>query len=86
VPKIHFSSPRLEPPIGQPGANGQSAAGRRANPRQHGDWIDSADFIAFMTMMADIRFDVMLEAKQKDLALLRLREEIACAGLQARVW
>ena len=39
-----------------------------------------------MTEMGDERYDVMLEAKQKDLSLLRLRGEIAAAGLQARVW
>ena len=86
VPKIHFSSPRVEAPVSEPVEGKPAAAKRRANPRQHGDWIDGADFIAFMNEMADARFDVMLEAKQKDLALLRLREKLAAAGLQSRIW
>jgi UV DNA damage endonuclease len=86
VPKIHFSSPRAEPPAMEPGQDGQGAARRRVNPRQHGDWIDGTDFITFMHEMAGARFDVMLEAKQKDLALCRLRESIAGAGLRARIW
>jgi UV DNA damage endonuclease len=87
VPKIHFSSPRVDAPAAeQQGEPGPAAAKRSGNPRQHGDWIDGADFIRFMGEMAGARFDVMLEAKQKDLALLRLREEIAGAGLRARIW
>jgi UV DNA damage endonuclease len=83
VPKIHFSSPRVDPAAVE---QGEAGAKRKANPRQHGDLIDGADFITFMGEMAGARFDVMLEAKQKDLALLRLREEIAGAGLQTRIW
>ncbi len=49
------------------------------------NWIDPADFIAFLEEMNDTHFDVMLEAKQKDLALLRLRQEIASAGLAHRI-
>ena len=82
VPKIHFSSPRAEAPV----VDGEAGATRKGNPRQHGDWIDGTDFIAFMGETAGARFDVMLEAKQKDLALLRLREDIAGAGLQLRIW
>ena len=85
APKIHFSSPRVEP-AEELGEDGQPAPKRRVNPRQHGDWIDGADFIAFMGEMEGTRFDIMLEAKQKDLALLRLREDLAGAGHQTRVW
>ena len=60
-PKIHLSSPRLQDPY---------------NPRAHADYIDP-------WMWARLReecqtwkpFDIMLEAKKKDLALLRLRDE-----------
>ena len=38
-----------------------------------------------MAAMTGARFDVMLEAKQKDLALLQLRGDIAAAGLQERI-
>ena len=39
-----------------------------------------------MRQMGEARFDVILEAKQKDLALLRLREAIAAADLGTRIW
>jgi UV DNA damage endonuclease len=87
MPKIHFSSPRVGPPAGERQVEDQGAGARRpVRPGQHNDWIDSTAFVAFMTEMAEARFDVMLEAKQKDLALLRLREAIAAAGLRSRIW
>jgi UV DNA damage repair endonuclease len=36
--------------------------------------------------MGDLAFDIMLEAKQKDLALLRLRAELADAGRSDLAW
>jgi UV DNA damage repair endonuclease len=33
---------------------------------------------------ADLEFDVMLEAKAKDLALLRLRDQVSARGLPSR--
>ncbi|MFN8663636.1 MAG: UV DNA damage repair endonuclease UvsE [Thermomicrobiales bacterium] len=86
VPKIHFSSPRVGAIAEDPGDDTRSVGRKPGSPRQHGDWIDGADFIAFMDAMEGAEFDAMLEAKQKDLALLRLREEIASAGLRARIW
>ena len=46
---------------------------------QHADFIDPFAFIAFLRAVraAGLRdFDVMLETKAKDLALLRLREDV----------
>lgn len=76
-PKIHFSSPRtalrvvhtslgarLQPPL----------------PNQHSDFLDPFAFIDLLHLAQQLGvrpFDVMLEAKAKDLALLRLREQIA---------
>ena len=85
APKVHISSPSVEP-VEEPGEDEQPAAKRRVNPRQHGDWIDGVDFIAFLREMGDTHVDVMLEAKQKDLALLRVCEDIADACLQTRIW
>jgi UV DNA damage endonuclease len=42
----------------------------------HADWIDPDDLIAFLEQAPDREFDCMLEAKKKDLALFRLREEM----------
>jgi UV DNA damage endonuclease len=72
-PKIHFSSPRTEmreikrkkkkvllPPLWT----------------GHADFNHPFEFISFMRLLAGREFDVMLEAKAKDLALLRLRQDL----------
>ena len=70
-PKVHFSSPRLD--IGEDG--------RLPDVRRHSDLIDPMAFRQFLAHSgAGPEFDVMLEAKGKDLALLRLREQLAAAG------
>jgi UV DNA damage endonuclease len=42
----------------------------------HADFNHPFEFISFMRQMSDLEFDVMLEAKAKDLALLRLRQDL----------
>ena len=77
-PKIHFSSPRLD--IGEK----RRKVGRRVERtlvlpdlRLHADLIDPVAFEGFLRHTANgLDFDVMLEAKGKDLALLRLREQM----------
>ena len=55
--------------------------------REHADLIDPIGFEHFLReTAAGLDFDVMLEAKQKDLALLCLREAIAAAGAEDRIW
>jgi UV DNA damage endonuclease len=49
-------------------------------PQQHSDFIDPFTLIDLLrnARAANLRpFDIMLEAKAKDLALLRLREQLA---------
>jgi UV DNA damage endonuclease len=71
TPKVHFSSPRLD--LGQDG--------RLPELRAHADLIDPVAFEAFLRhTAAGLDLDVMLEAKAKDLALLRLREQLAGRG------
>ena len=75
VPKIHYSSPRLDV---------EQRKGKVVLPqlRAHADLIDPIGFEAFLRDAPDGRsFDIMLEAKAKDLALLRLREQLAERGL-----
>ena len=49
--------------------------------RGHADLVDPIGFERFMLDVAGERdFDVMLEAKAKDLAVLRLREQLAARG------
>jgi UV DNA damage endonuclease len=67
TPKIHFSSPRLD--LGD--------SGRLPDIRAHADLIDPVAFRQFLRYTAvGLDFDVMLEAKAKDLALLRLRSHL----------
>lgn len=83
VPKIHYSSPRLDV------EERRVKVGRRLQTkfvlpqlRAHADLIDPIGFEAFLRDAPDGRsFDIMLEAKAKDLALLRLREQLAERGL-----
>jgi UV DNA damage endonuclease len=79
TPKVHFSSPRLD--IGER----RRRVGRRVERspvipqlRRHADLIDPFAFESYLTtVLAGRDVDVVLEAKGKDLALLRLREQLA---------
>jgi UV DNA damage endonuclease len=81
-PKIHFSSPRTETRTLE---RRNKASGKleqvQAPPiwSGHADYLNPFEFISFMrgARLRDLpAFDVMLESKQKDLALLRLREDL----------
>jgi UV DNA damage endonuclease len=50
-------------------------------PGAHADYVRTDDLLAFMAVAPDVPFDCMLEAKQKDRALLQLREELAARGI-----
>jgi UV DNA damage endonuclease len=66
-PKIHYSSPRTA-----------VEEGRLPQLRAHADLVDPIGFEWFLRhIAADLDFDVMLEAKAKDLALLALRSALA---------
>jgi UV DNA damage endonuclease len=83
TPKIHYSSPRLDVEERKVSVGRRSEV-RYALPqlRAHADLIDPIGFEAFLRDAPDGRdFDIMLEAKAKDLALLRLREQLADRGL-----
>jgi UV DNA damage endonuclease len=78
TPKIHYSTPRTAMD------ERRRRVGRRVEaswvlppPRAHADLIDPFGFAQFLeTATRGRHFDVMLEAKGKDLALLRLREQL----------
>lgn len=63
-PKIHFSSSKTD------GTTAPKA-------RSHADYIDPFAFLRFSIATKDLDFDVMLEAKAKDLAVLELRKQMA---------
>lgn len=72
-PKIHFSSPRTEAHLGPSG----SRAVLPPRPGQHADFINPFEFATLLRLARSLpRFDVMLEAKAGDLALLRLRDDL----------
>ena len=81
--KMHFSSPRTAMRLVERKGGDQRSTSRllRApRPRQHSDFIDPFQFCSFVREARRQElpeFDVMLEAKAKDLALLHLREQVA---------
>jgi UV DNA damage endonuclease len=82
-PKIHFSSPKTAV------EEKRRKVGRRVERslvlpqlRAHADVIDPIAFEHFVReTAAGHDLDVMLEAKAKDLALLRLRDQLAARGI-----
>jgi UV DNA damage endonuclease len=82
-PKVHFSSPRTAMHVierSRADSGGIERRLRQPRSTQHADFIDPFAFIAFLreVQAAGLRdFDVMLEAKAKDLAMLRLREDLS---------
>ncbi len=82
-PKVHFSSPRTAMRIVERQGvqrEGTSALLRAPRSLEHADFIDPFQFMDFL-MTAEAgslpAFDVMLEAKGKDLAILHLRDDLA---------
>lgn len=78
-PKIHYSSPRTEM---REVTRKNRKTGKKQTVLQPPVWTGHAafnnpfEFIGFMRALPDFDFDIMLEAKAKDLALLRLRQDI----------
>ncbi|MCS6777212.1 MAG: UV DNA damage repair endonuclease UvsE [Chloroherpetonaceae bacterium] len=84
IPKIHYSSPRTESMQGARRSGKASAMqhyGAAPDLRLHADYINPFEFLYFMERAAGLRpFDVMLESKAKDLAVLKLREDLQRYG------
>lgn len=77
VPKIHFSSARLD---GREVRRGKAMKLQAPLLRQHADYVDPWTFAELLGALRDVDFDVMLEAKAKDLALLKLRDDLTKLG------
>jgi UV DNA damage endonuclease len=83
VPKIHYSSPKtaVEERVRKLGRRRERQL-VLPQLRAHADMVDPIAFEQFLRGPArGLSFDVMLEAKAKDAALLRLREQLAARGL-----
>ncbi len=83
TPKVHFSSPRTAMRlIERKSSSGEGVDHllRAPRPHQHADFVDPFQFSDFVQEARSYSlrdFDVMLEVKAKDLALLHLREQLA---------
>lgn len=86
VPKIHYSSPSTDFEITTEKEKGETGRERTVTKlhapklKAHADFINPLEFVLFWQAVGadDLRpFDIMLEAKAKDVALLRLRRELA---------
>lgn len=79
-PKIHFSTPRTEL---REVKRRDRRTGKlkkvleRATWTSHADFVNPFEFVNFMRMAEGLEFDVMLEVKRKDQALIRLRNDLA---------
>lgn len=79
VPKLHYSSPRTTLDERRVKRGRRVVRVPALPPRSaHADLVDPFAFDRFLReVVCDADVDVMLEAKAKDLALLRLRDELA---------
>ncbi|WP_416355684.1 hypothetical protein ACLNGM_15890 [Aureimonas phyllosphaerae] len=83
VAKIHYSSPRTE--LREQRVVDRATGRKVLRPvapvmTGHADFINPFEFVMFLERVAGLDFDVMLEAKAKDLALFRLREDLRRYG------
>lgn len=79
TPKVHFSSPRLDARIVTRGKREVEAPPLLS---QHADYVNPWEFAGFLREVGrEAEFDVMLEAKMKDAALLKLRADLTKYGL-----
>lgn len=75
--KIHWSTPRTAWLVEEQGA-GEAARVTRTRWMYHADYVNPFEFIDFMRNASGLRpFDIMLEVRAKDLALIQLRRDLA---------
>lgn len=76
-PKVHFSTPRTEWLV-EAGGPEDAPQVRRTRWAYHADYVNPFEFIDFLRQAEGLRaFDVMLEVRAKDLALMQLRADLA---------
>ncbi|WP_435017739.1 UV DNA damage repair endonuclease UvsE [Tundrisphaera sp. TA3] len=78
-PKFHYSSPRTEM---REMKRKDRKTGKPTTVLMppvwtgHADFVNPFEFVTFLRIVDGIEFDIMLEAKSKDLALLRVRKDL----------
>ena len=70
TPKIHYSEQRIEPV--QVRVKGKGVRTQSPSRGAHADYIDPFRFAAFLNSASHLAFDVMFEAKAKELAAVRV--------------
>lgn len=76
-PKIHWSTPRTEWMV-EESREGETPNVTRTRWTYHADYANPFEFIDFMRNAAGLPpFDIMLEVRAKDLALIQLRRDVA---------
>ncbi len=78
TPKVHFSSPKLDT---RTVVRGKREVEAPPLLSQHADYVHPWEFAGFLREVGPLSFDVMLEAKRKDAALLKLRGDLTRYGL-----
>ncbi|RIY03775.1 UV DNA damage repair endonuclease UvsE [Aureimonas flava] len=79
VAKVHYSSPRTQFLERRVVDKGTGRKGSRLVPpvtTGHADFVNPFEFAQFLSSVEGVAFDVMLEAKAKDVALFRLRGDV----------
>lgn len=79
TPKVHYSDERSEPRTVRRGGRITQAPPLRG---QHAEYVSAPPFAEFLRRNRSSQdFDVMIEAKAKDLALLQLRDDLRHMGV-----
>lgn len=79
TPKVHFSSPRTEARLTRRRGGVEA---RLPRPEEHADLINPFEFMAFLREAGGLPdFDIMVEARASDVAVLRLRADMERLGI-----
>lgn len=74
TPKVHLSTPRTEARLRRRPGRVEASLPRR---EEHADLLNPFEALTFLRLAEGVRpFDVMLEARASDVALLRLRDDL----------
>jgi UV DNA damage endonuclease len=79
VPKIHYSDQRTEDVVVR--IKGKGTRTQKPSAGAHADYVDPTAFAHFLSAMHGLQFDVMFEAKAKELAVVRVMSYLKERGL-----
>lgn len=80
TPKVHFSSPRTEARLVRRRGGVEA---RLPRPEEHADLVNPFEFVAFLRGAVGLPdFDIMVEARASDVAVLRLRADMERLGVR----